>query len=71
MVSSRGADPVHCTTPQGATFDIELPAAASAILWSLSDRLAFPFSTFLAQGMVSFAEAAESREKIESREPTQ
>ena len=49
------AQPVHCTTPLGENFNIEMPAAASAILWSLSDRLVFPFPTLLAQGMVSFA----------------
>lgn len=54
-------DPAHCLTPRGETFDIEMPAAASAILWSLSDRLAFPFSTFLAQAMVTFASAREFR----------
>jgi len=46
-------DPVYCTTPQGRTFHIELPHQASEILWSLSDRLVFPFSTFLAQGLVT------------------
>ena len=54
-------DPVHCLTPRGETFNIEMPAAVSEILWSLSDRLAFPFSTFLAQGMVTFAAGREFR----------
>ena len=53
--------PVHCTTPQGETFNIEMPAAASEILWSLSDRLLFPFSTFLAQGIVTFAAGRDFR----------
>jgi Fe-S-cluster containining protein len=46
-------NPVYCTTRQGQTFHIEMPQEASEILWSLSDRLVFPFSTFLAQGLVT------------------
>jgi Fe-S-cluster containining protein len=48
-------DPVYCTTRQGRTFHIEIPRQTSEILWSLSDRLAFPFPTFLAQGLVTLA----------------
>jgi len=48
-------NPVHCTTPQGQTFDIAVPRQANEILWSLSDRLIFPFPAFLAQGLVSLA----------------
>ena len=47
--------PVHCTTAQGRTFDLELPLETKALLWSLSDRLAYPFSTFLAQGLTTLA----------------
>jgi Fe-S-cluster containining protein len=54
-------DPVYCTTAEGNTFNIELPQAAGEILWSLSDRLAYPFPTFLAQGLVTFAERREFR----------
>jgi Fe-S-cluster containining protein len=46
-------NPVYCTTPEGQTFNIEMPQKANEILWSLSDRLAFPFPTFLAQGLVA------------------
>lgn len=49
--------PVLCTTGRGKNFNIELPSAVNEILWSLSDRLVFPFPTFLAQGMVTFAAA--------------
>jgi Fe-S-cluster containining protein len=47
--------PVYCTTAQGRTFHIEMPQQANEILWTLSDRLIFPFSTFLAQGIVTLA----------------
>jgi RimJ/RimL family protein N-acetyltransferase/Fe-S-cluster containining protein len=47
-------NPVYCTTSQGQTFNLEVPQETSAILWALSDRLAFPFPTFLAQGLVTF-----------------
>jgi hypothetical protein len=46
-------NPVHCTTPTGRTFNIEMPPEANEILWLLSDQLAFPFPTFLAQGLVA------------------
>ena len=49
------AKPLLCTTPQGQTFNIEMPQEANQILWSLSDRLLFPFPTFLAQGLVTLA----------------
>ena len=48
-------NPVYCTTRHGQTFHIEMPQETSEILWSLSDRLMFPFSTFLAQGLVTLA----------------
>lgn len=54
-------NPIHCTTPQGETFDIEMPPPTSEILWSLSDRLAYPISTFLAQGMVTFGNGRDLR----------
>ncbi|MDR3388059.1 MAG: YkgJ family cysteine cluster protein [Rudaea sp.] len=47
--------PMYCTTPHGQNFHIEPPEEANAILWDLSGRLAFPFSEYLAQGLVSFA----------------
>lgn len=49
------AEPVHCTTALGENVNIEMPAAVGAVLWSLSDRIAYPFPTLLAQGMVTFA----------------
>ena len=52
--------PVHCTTPQGRTFDLDVPAETKALLWSLSDRLAYPFSTFLAQGLSTLAQRRQS-----------
>ena len=48
-------DPILCVTPLGHTFNLEPPAEAAAILAGLSDRLAFPYSDFLAQGLVVFA----------------
>ncbi|HZX90014.1 MAG TPA: hypothetical protein VFE67_05175, partial [Rudaea sp.] len=48
-------NPVFCTTPKGQTFHLEIPPETNEILWTLSDRLAFPFSTFLAQGLVTLA----------------
>jgi Fe-S-cluster containining protein len=48
-------NPVYCTSRHGRTFHIAMPQETSEILWSLSDRLAFPFSTFLAQGLVTLA----------------
>ena len=54
-------DPVFCTTADGHTFNIDVPQAAAEILWSLSDRLAYPFPTLLAQGLVTFAEARQFR----------
>lgn len=52
MVHSLG-NPVLCATPQGETFNIGMPQEANEILWSLSDRLLFPFPSFLAQGLVT------------------
>jgi len=54
-------DPILCVTPIGQTFNIEPPANASRILAELSDRLAFPYSTFLAQGLVAFAAVRQFR----------
>jgi len=48
-------NPVFCTTPKGQTFHLEIPPETNEILWTLSDRLAFPFSTFLAQCLVTLA----------------
>lgn len=48
-------DPILCVTPIGHTFNLEPPAEANAILAELSDRLAFPYSEFLAQGLIVFA----------------
>ena len=48
-------DPILCVTPIGHTFNIEPPAAANRVLTALSDRLAFPYSHSLAQGLVAFA----------------
>jgi len=53
--------PIFCTTPQGQTFDLGMPAETKALLWVLSDRLAFPFSTFLAQGLATLALQRHSR----------
>ena len=47
--------PILCVTPLGHTFNLEPPEQAAAILAGLSDRLAFPYSEFLAQGLVVFA----------------
>ena len=48
-------DPVYCTSARGETFNIEIPQQASEILWTLSDRLVYPFPTFLALGLVTLA----------------
>lgn len=47
--------PVFCTTLQGQTFNLQIPSETQALLWTLSDRLVFPFPTFLAQGLVTLA----------------
>jgi len=47
--------PILCVTPLGHTFNLEPPVDAAEILAGLSDRLAFPYSEFLAQGLVVFA----------------
>lgn len=54
-------DPVLCVTPIGHTFNIEPPANANGVLATLSDRLAFPYSHSLAQGLVAFAAMREFR----------
>jgi Fe-S-cluster containining protein len=48
-------DPIICVTPIGRTFNLEIPEPANKTLWELNERLAFPFSNFLSQGLVSFA----------------
>jgi Fe-S-cluster containining protein len=48
-------NPIFCMTAQGQNFHIEPPEEANTILWEISSRLAFPFSEYLAQGLVSFA----------------
>lgn len=48
-------DPILCVTPIGHTFNIEPPLGANRVLAALSDRLAFPYSNSLAQGLVAFA----------------
>ena len=53
--------PVLCTTVVGRTFHILPPDEVAAILADLNDRLAFPYSEFLAQGLVVFANARQFR----------
>jgi Fe-S-cluster containining protein len=48
-------NPVFCTTVIGRTFHLVPPDDVAAILGALNDRLAFPYSEFLAQGLVAFA----------------
>jgi hypothetical protein len=48
-------NPVFCTTVIGRTFHLVPPDDVAAILGDLNDRLAFPYSEFLAQGLVAFA----------------
>jgi Fe-S-cluster containining protein len=48
-------NPVFCTTVVGRTFHLVPPDDVAAVLGDLSDRLAFPYSEFLAQGVVAFA----------------
>lgn len=59
-------DPILCVTPLGHTFNLEPPVEASEILAGLSDRLAFPYSEFLAQGLVVFAAQRKFRPWITS-----
>lgn len=47
--------PVFCTTVIGRTFHLVPPDDVAAILGALNDRLAFPYSEFLAQGLVALA----------------
>ena len=53
--------PVYCTTALGKTFHIEPPAEVADVLATINDRLAFPYSEFLAQGLVVFAKSREFR----------
>lgn len=47
--------PVYCTTVIGRTFHLLPPAEAATPLQALNERLKFPYSEFLAQGLVVFA----------------
>jgi Fe-S-cluster containining protein len=47
--------PVYCTTVIGRTFHLLPPPAVAEVLLALNARLAFPYSEFLAQGLVVFA----------------
>jgi len=47
--------PVFCTTVVGRTFHLVPPDDVAAVLGDLNDRLAFPYSEFLAQGLIAFA----------------
>jgi Fe-S-cluster containining protein len=47
--------PIYCTTVIGRTFHLLPPDNVATILADLNDRLAFPYSEFLAQGLVVFA----------------
>jgi Fe-S-cluster containining protein len=47
-------DPIFCVTPQGKTFNLDLPQSVQYVLAQISDRLAFPYSDYLAQGLVAF-----------------
>jgi Fe-S-cluster containining protein len=48
-------NPVYCTSVVGRTFHILPPDEVATVLAALNDRLAFPYSEFLAQGLVVFA----------------
>jgi len=48
-------NPVYCTTVVGHTFHLLPPPQVAQLLVALNDRLAFPYSEFLAQGLVVFA----------------
>ena len=48
-------NPIFCTTAMGRTFSLEPPEEVSRILDAIHERLAFPFSDYLVQGLVSFA----------------
>lgn len=48
-------NPVYCTSVVGRTFHILPPDEVATVLTALNDRLAFPYSEFLAQGLVVFA----------------
>jgi len=53
--------PVFCTTVIGRTFHLLPPEEVAGILTALNDRLAFPYSEFLAQGLVAFANRRQFR----------
>jgi len=53
--------PVYCTTVIGRTFHLLPPDEVAALLVELNHRLAFPYSEFLAQGLVMFAVQREFR----------
>jgi Fe-S-cluster containining protein len=48
-------NPVYCTTVVGRTFHLLPPQEVADLLVALNNRLAFPYSEFLAQGLVVFA----------------
>jgi Fe-S-cluster containining protein len=48
-------NPIFCTTALGHTFSLEPPEETHRILNAIHERLAFPFSDYLVQGLVSFA----------------
>jgi Fe-S-cluster containining protein len=48
-------NPIFCTTVVGRTFHLLPPDEVASILVDLNDRLVFPYSEFLAQGLVVFA----------------
>ena len=53
--------PVFCTTVVGRTFHLLPPNEVAEVLAGLNDRLAFPYSEFLAQGLVAFANRRQFR----------
>ena len=53
--------PVYCTTVIGRTFHLLPPDDVAAVLADLNNRLAFPYSEFLAQGLVVFAASRQFR----------
>jgi Fe-S-cluster containining protein len=53
--------PIYCTTVVGRTFHLLPPDDVAVILADLNDRLAFPYSEFLSQGLVVFAASRQFR----------
>ena len=54
-------NPILCTTVVGRTFHLLPPPEISAALVELNQRLVFPYSEFLAQGLVVFASQRQFR----------